>query len=44
MEGTPVPVQGTLHLWVPDDGCGCGFCGAEAHAPTEAELLAKLAG
>ena len=44
MEGNPVPVEGTYYAWVPDDGCGCGFCGAEAHARTEDELLAKVGG
>ncbi len=39
----PGPAEGTWHAWIPDSDCGCGHCGAEAHADTEDELLAKLA-
>jgi hypothetical protein len=42
-ENTADPVvEVTWNAWVPDSGCGCGRCGAEAHAPTEGELLDKL--
>jgi hypothetical protein len=37
------PVEGTWHAWIPDSGCGCRFCGADAHGETEDELAAKLA-
>ena len=43
-EISPGPAGTALHAWIPDSRCGCGFCGSETYADTEAELLAKLGG